>query len=255
MRRSLCFAASVVGRVRARKHSKWACISTRFRARRERVPRRGRTLRRLACGGALALALFLGGAEWTVQHAAAGRVYAGIDGLPPADVALVLGTAKMLADGRSNAFYTARIALAAELFRTGKVRGLIVSGDNSRNDYDEPSTMKDDLVACGVPERFITCDYAGFSTLDSVRRVSRVSGQRRVVVVSQRFHAERALYLARRDGLEAHGCAAADAACWWQVRVRLREVLARGKAVLDVALRREATFLGPREPVRLAGAE
>jgi SanA protein len=175
--------------------------------------------------------------------------------MPPADVALVLGSSRMLADGRVNYFYTARLDAAAELFRLGKVRGIVVSGDNSRSDYDEPTSMKADLVACGVPERFITCDYAGFSTLDSVRRVSRVFGQRRVVVVSQRFHVERALVLARRDGLEAHGCAAADAACWWQVRVRLREVLARGKAVLDVALRREAKFLGPREPVRLAGAE
>ncbi len=206
-------------------------------------------------GAALAVALFLSGAEWAVWRAAAGRVHATADAVPAADVALVLGTAKVLADGRPNAFYTARIALAAELFRTGKVRGLIVSGDNSRSDYDEPSTMKADLVACGVPERFITCDYAGFSTLDSVRRVSRVFGQQRVVVVSQRFHVERALFLARGDGLDAHGCAAADAARWWQVRVRLREVLARGKAVLDVALHREAKYLGPREPVLLADAE
>ncbi len=231
------------------------CLSTRFRARRERSSRRGRTLRRLACGTALVLAVFLGGAEWAVCRAAAGGVYATAGEVPTADVALVLGTARLLADGRPNVFYTARIALAAELFRTGKVRGLIVSGDNSRSDYDEPTSMKADLVAGGVPERFITCDYAGFSTLDSVRRLSRVFGQRRVVVVSQRFHVERALFLARRDGLDARGCEAADAARWWQVRVRLREVLARGKAVLDVALRREARFLGPPEPVRLAGAE
>jgi SanA protein len=204
---------------------------------------------------ALGLGLFLGGAEWAVQRAALGRVYSTVDGLPPADVALVLGTANTLADGRPNLFYTARIALAAELFRAGKVRGLIVSGDNSRSDYDEPSMMKADLVASGVPERFVTCDYAGFSTLDSVRRVSRVFGQHRVIVVSQRFHVERALFLARRDKLDAIGCAAADAARWWQVRVRLREVLARGKAVLDVGLGRGPMFLGPRESVALAGAD
>ncbi len=205
-----------------------------------------------ALAGAVA---FLACAELLVTRTATGRVFETAEGMPPADVALVLGSSRMLADGRVNYFYTARLDAAAELFRLGKVRGIVVSGDNSRSDYDEPTSMKADLVACGVPERFITCDYAGFSTLDSVRRVSRVFGQRRVVVVSQRFHVERALFLARRDGLEAHGCAAADAACWWQVRVRLREVLARGKAVLDVALRREAKFLGPREPVRLAGAE
>ncbi len=204
------------------------------------------------CGSA---ALFFGGAEWTIQHAARGRIFETSDGLPPAAVGLVLGASRTIADGRANTFYTARLDLAAELFRTGKVRGLIVSGDNSRRDYDEPGDMKADLVARGVPERFITCDYAGFSTLDSIQRVSRVFGQPRVVIVSQRFHVERALFLARCDGLEAYGCAAAAAQRWWQVRVRLREVLARGKAVLDVALGRGAKYLGPREPVLLAGAD
>lgn len=201
------------------------------------------------------VALFLGASEWAVQRSARGRVYVGGDGIPPADVALVLGTAKTLAGGRANAFYDARLDLAAELFRTGKVRGLIVSGDNSRADYSEPDDMKADLIARGVPAKFVTCDYAGFRTLDSVQRAHRVFGQRRVIVVSQRFHAERALYLARAQGLEATGCAAADAARWWQVRVRMREVLARGAAVLDVALGRGPKFLGAAERVELAGAD
>lgn len=214
----------------------------------------GRWRRRLLLAAAIT-ALFLLASEVTVRRVARGRVYDGLDGLPPADVALVLGTAKTVADGRPNAFYTTRVLLAARLYHEGKVRGIIVSGDNSRADYSEPADMRRDLVALGVPERFITCDYAGFSTLDSVRRVGRVFGQSRVIVVSQRFHVERAVFLARCDGLAASGCAAADAARWWQVRVRLREVLARGKALLDVALRRGPKFLGAREVVPLAGAD
>ncbi len=190
-----------------------------------------------------------------MRHAAVGRIHETTDGLPPADVALVLGTARSIGSGGANSFYGPRLDLAAELFRAGKVRGIIVSGDNSRSDYSEPDDMKADLVARGVPERFVTCDYAGFSTLDSVKRVSRVFGQSRVIVVSQWFHVERALFLARADGLEARGCVAAEAPLGWRVRVRLREVLARGKAVIDVALGRGPKFLGSREPVLLAGAD
>lgn len=219
-----------------------------------RIVRRPRLMRvagLLALGGAA----FLLVAEYWVQRSAAGAIFETGDGLPPAGAALVLGTARNLADGRANAFYGPRLDTAAALFHAGKVRGVLVSGDNSRADYSEPEDMKADLVARGVPARFITCDYAGFSTLDSIQRASRVFGQRRVVVVSQRFHLERALFLARADGLAAAGCVAAQAPLGWRVRVRLREVLARGKAVIDVGCGRGARFLGPREPVQLAGAD
>lgn len=224
----------------------------------ETVPRascRGRRWRRLFWVALFGSTLFLACAEWAVRRAAAGRVYDCADGMPPADAALVLGSSRTLADGRPNCFYTSRLDVAAELFRLGKVRGLIVSGDNSRSDYSEPDDMKNDLVARGVPARFITCDYAGLRTLDSVQRVSRVFGQRRVIVVSQREHVERAIYLAQSGGIEMTGCVAASAPRWWQVRQRLREVLARGAAVLDVALGRGPKYLGACETVPLAGAD
>ncbi len=211
--------------------------------------------RRLGVAALAGAAVFLAGAECWVQRSSAGAIYEDGDGLPPAGVALVLGTARNLADGRANAFYGPRLDTAAALFHAGKVRGILVSGDNSRADYSEPDDMKADLVARGVPARFITCDYAGFSTLDSIQRANRVFGQERVVLVSQRFHLERALFLARADGLDASGCAAAQAPLGWKIRVRLREVLARGKAVLDVVSGRGARYLGPREPVQLAGAD
>lgn len=214
--------------------------------------RRRWRLPRLALQGGLVIGVFLGCAEWAVQHSAAGLIFESADGLPPADVALVLGTARSLGNGRANCFYAPRLDAAAELFRLGKVRGIIVSGDNSRPDYSEPGDMKVDLVARGVPASFVTCDYAGFSTHDSMQRVSRVFGQSRVIVVSQRFHLERALFLARADGLAATGYVAAAAPLGWRIRVRLREVLARGKAVLDVALGRGPKFLGPLELVSLA---
>ena len=217
--------------------------------------RRRRHVSRLLAYSLLGAAVYLGCSEWAVRRAAAGRVYERLDEIPPADVALVLGCSKSLADGRANYFYATRLDAAAELFRTGRVRGIIASGDNSRSDYSEPDDMKADLAARGVPERFIACDYAGLRTLDSVQRVSRVFGQRSVIVVSQRAHVERAIFLAQADGIEMTGCVATSAPRWWQVRLRLREVLARGAAVLDVALGRGPKYLGPREAVQLAGTD
>lgn len=214
--------------------------------------RRGRNWWLALLGGALALAGFLGTAEWIVTQNASDRIADVAVDASPADVGLVLGTARTV-NGRANWFYEARLNAAAELFRTGRVRALLVSGDNSHRDYDEPSDMKRDLVARGVPEKFITCDYAGFSTLDSVQRAKRVFGLQRIVVVSQRFHVERALFLADAAGLEAHGLAAADAPRFWAVRTRIREVASRGKVVFDVALARDPKFLGQPETVLLAG--
>jgi len=209
-----------------------------------------RVLRTGAVAAVFALT-FLAFAEWRVARAATGRMFASTDAVPPAEVALVLGTGKTF-HGRANFFYEARLDAAAALFRAGKVRGVIVSGDNSRRDYSEPDDMKADLVARGVPAAYVTCDYAGFRTLDSVQRVRRVFGQTSVIIVSQRFHLERALYLAGADGLGATGFVAAEAPLRWWLRARSREVLARGAAVLDVALGRGPKFLGPPAAVPLA---
>ena len=215
---------------------------------------RGR-LPRLARSSIGAVAIFLVCAEWTIQRAANGRIHEAPAAVPSSDVALVLGTARTLGNGVANLYYAPRLDTAAELFRLGKVRGTIVSGDNSCAEYSEPDDMKADLIARGVPAQFVTCDYAGFSTNDSLQRVTRVCGQSRVIVVSQRFHVERALFLARAGGLDATGCAAADVLLKWRIRVRFREVLSRGKAVLDVACGRGPKFLGRLELVLLAGAD
>lgn len=193
-------------------------------------------------------------ADRVVSAAGTGHIYSVVSAVPKADVALVLGT-NPKPRGRRNPFYEARLNAAAALFQAGTVRGLLVSGDNSRKTYDEPSAMKADLVARGVPAEFITCDFAGFSTLDSIKRAGPVFGQRRVIVVSQRFHLERALFLAKAAGLEADGYAAADAPFRWRLRVRSRELLARLKAVLDVAVNRSPKFLGKREEVNLASVD
>src|SRR5262249_49696316 len=137
-------------------------------------------------------------------------------------------------DGRPNRFFEARIRAAAELYRSGKVARLIVSGDNGRIGYDEPSAMRQALVREGVPASNVSRDFAGFRTLDSVLRARDVFGLRRLTFVSQRFHVERAVYLARENGMDAYALAAADVGGAEGALVAVREVFSRAVAVLDV---------------------
>ena len=171
-----------------------------------------------------------------------------IDGQPL--VALVLGTAPTLADGRPNQFYWQRLRSAAQLYRAGHVAAILVSGDNGHVDYDEPTAMRDDLHRLGVPLGLITRDYAGFSTFDSVVRAKKVFGLERVLIVSQRFHVQRALFLAEATGLQAYGIDAGSIGGGAGLRVRLREVLARLATMGDLGLwQRQPRFLGPQEAV------
>ena len=196
-------------------------------------------------------AIGLLGCDWLVSASTDDLVHATLAEVSPAPVALLLGTNRTYA-GRPNPYYSARIKAATELFAAGKVAGIIVSGDNRRADYNEPAMMKTDLMRAGVPGEFITMDPGGLRTLDSVVRAQFVFQQKKVVVVSQRFHAQRAIFLAQHFGLEAEGYVAAEPGWNWWMRVRTREIFARVMACLDVwVLDRKPGSLGPVETVRL----
>lgn len=171
--------------------------------------------------------------------------YDDVEQIPYNRVALILGTARYLAPGKPNPYFANRIRAAGELYREGKVTYFLVSGDNATLRYNEPREMRRALLKEGIPARFIYSDYAGFRTLDSVVRAFEVFGQRRFTVVSQPFHNERAIYLARHHGLEVIGYNAKDVATMLDLRTRLREILARFKCLLDVyVLEKEPKFLG-----------
>jgi SanA protein len=125
--------------------------------------------------------------------------------LPHRKVALVLGCSPKLRDGSTNYFFIFRMDAGAKLIKNGNVDYLLVSGDNRRRDYDEPTAMKEALIARGVAPDRIVCDYAGLTTLDSVVRAKAIFGQAEITIVSQRFHTERAIYLARAYGVDAIG--------------------------------------------------
>ena len=160
--------------------------------------------------------------------------------LRPTEYGVVLGTAKYYSGGGLNPFYQARMDAAAALYHSGLVEQLIASGDHSTPFYDEPGMMLEDLVIRDVPEQVILRDGGGIRTLNSVRRLQTEFGQSEVIIVSQRFHLERALYQARAAGIDAQGYIAADAPFRWHIRVRTREILARVSAMIDIHILRRA---------------
>lgn len=160
------------------------------------------------------------------------------------NVGVVLGTAKYVWNKNENLFYKFRIQKAVELYKKGLVNFLVVSGDNGREEYDEPSQMKEDLIKAGVPENKIYCDYAGFSTIDSMLRMKMIFQQSEFIVISQKFHLERAIYIARRNGMEAFGIPAKDVPSWYAPYNGYREKLARVKAVFEVLVGKGPYFEG-----------
>lgn len=182
--------------------------------------------------------------ETAVRGTAAGRCYDSVAGVPERPVGLVLGTSKYARRGKVNRYYSARIEAAAALWKAGKVHKLIVSGDNRQHDYNEPKVMRADLVAAGVPKSAIVCDYAGLRTLDSVARAKRIFGQDKVTIISQQFHNERAIFLAKGWDLDAIALNADSPSL--SPRLKARETLARVQAVWDRAAHTQPRHMGEK---------
>ncbi len=160
--------------------------------------------------------------------------YFSIQNLPSNDVALVLGTSRKTERGKENLFFKYRMEATARLFKEGKIKYIILSGNNDSEYYNEPLDMQRALLNLGIPENVMTLDYAGFRTFDSVVRCKEVFNQDNFTVISQNFHNARALYIARNEGINAISFAAQDVPDGYSIRTLIREYLARPKAVLDV---------------------
>ena len=164
--------------------------------------------------------------------------------VPTTRVGLLLGTSQFDYRGRPNEYYRHRIDAAIELYRSGIVERFLISGDNSVLTYNEPQMMKESLVERGIPAEHITLDYAGFDTYDSVIRAHKVFGQDSLVVISQEFQVERAVYIGRSHGIAVSGYSARDVQAWGGFKTHAREYLARTKAVFEVLVDVQPTFLG-----------
>ena len=176
-------------------------------------------------------------------------IYNDIDKLPKNNVALVLGTSRYMRDGSANKFFYNRIDAAVELYENNKVDYILVSGDNRSVYYNEPAFMRFELLKRGVPAKDIYLDYAGFRTYDSVIRCKEVFGQNSFTIVSQKFHNQRAVYIALSNNIAAVAFNAQDVDMKTGFRIHIREIFARAKVFIDLITRAEPTFLG--EPVKI----
>ena len=184
-------------------------------------------------------------AKYEIDTVSQGKVYNSIEEVPERKIGLVLGCSKYLSNGRKNLYFQQRIDAAKELYFSDKVKFLLVSGDNSTKYYDEPTTMKKDLIALGVPGNKIYCDYAGLSTLDSVVRTKEVFKENQFIVISQGFHVRRAVYIGIAHNIDLIGYSSGSISGVGSVRTELRECLARVKTIMDVTfLERKPKFMG-----------
>ena len=195
---------------------------------------------------AIILLLFTIWANAAIKKASKPYVSADLKTLSDFKVGLLLGTRKNLPNGDPNEFFFNRIDAAAKLYKNNKIQYILISGDNSTAGYSEPVDMKNELLKQGIPDSVIYLDYAGFRTLDSVVRAKEVFGQRRFLVISQKFHNERAVYIARAMGIEAFGYNAKDVTAYKGFKTRIREYFARVKVYLDLIFGVQPRFLGER---------
>jgi SanA protein len=185
-----------------------------------------------AVGGlSAALTLVVAGANAYVLLSAGDDATDDVADVPNADVAIVLG-AQVMPSGRMSTMLADRVRQALALWRAGKVKRILVSGA-----YEQPGTMRDALLAAGVPAHAVLTDQAGFNTWATMTRARRIFGVRSAIVVTQGFHMARALYLARAAGVSARGLTS-DLHGYGRAATAsdLREVLARVKAVGQATL-------------------
>ena len=200
-------------------------------------------------GLGLLCALAVGTAELCTYCAANGRCRDRAEDCSAGGVGLVLGCARYLGPGRTNFYFSGRMQAAAELWRSGRVRCLIVSGDNRFRSYNEPREMRRALVALGVPSNRIVCDYAGLCTYDSVVRAHRIFGAQQLVIVSQPEHAARAVAIAHYLGIPAEGLNAPLKPTTRSSRFRhfVRERGARVAMLYDLITGRTPRHMGAQE--------
>ncbi|OIK02598.1 hypothetical protein BIV25_03195 [Streptomyces sp. MUSC 14] len=215
-----------------------------MRIRRPRLPRTRAGQRRLVQAVMAVCVLALLPVTW-LYASTADRLRTAAD-VPAAKVAVVFGAG--LWNGEPSPYLAHRLDAAAALYRAGRVKVVLVTGDNSRKDYDEPDAMRAYLSRHGVPAGRVVRDYAGFDTWDSCVRARKIFGVEGAVLISQSFHIRRAVALCEAAGVTSYGVGVAENhdVTWYYGGTR--EVFAAGKAVLDAVFHPDPQFLGPKDP-------
>ena len=189
-------------------------------------------------------------ANSTITKQTENKIYTETDSIPVNNVGLLLGTSKFLKNGNSNQYFENRISATDELYKAGKVKNIVISGDNSKKDYNEPEDMKNELIKHGIPENRIYLDYAGFRTYDSVYRMKEIFGQDRFTIISQEFHNQRAVYIANALKINAIGFNAKDVNAYNGFKTNIREKFARVKVFIDLIFDKKPKFLGDKIEIK-----
>ncbi|PXX28921.1 vancomycin high temperature exclusion protein [Arenibacter sp. ARW7G5Y1] len=200
--------------------------------------------------GILGIYLILTSCNSIIENTTEDRTYWNLQEIPKNKVGLVLGTSNRLVGGGSNPYYTNRIKATMELYKAGKIDYVLVSGDNGTQYYNEPTVFKKDLVLGGIPGEKIFLDYAGFRTLDSMVRAKVIFGLDSVTVISQKFHNQRAIYIAEQKGLYAIGYNAEDLSIKHGLKIQIREYFARVKVFIDLVLNTQPKFFGDKIEIK-----
>lgn len=198
----------------------------------------------------LGILLFLGliiAIDSLISFSVRKSVYDNIEQVPYRPYAVLLGTSKYTTKNTPNQFYQHRLKTAKALFDNEKTDYILLSGDNRTLQYNEPKMMGNDLKKMGVWDNVLFPDYAGFRTLDSVIRAKEVFHAEPMTIISQRFHCERALFIAQYHNIDAICLAAADPEIF--IITRIRETLARLLMLWELWFEKQPHFLGNPEPL------
>jgi len=164
------------------------------------------------------------------------QMFSSIENIPYNEVGIVLGTSNRNRNGGENKFFLQRMITAKELFKTGKIDKIIVSGDNRTKYYNEPLMMETALVDMGVPKDKILLDTAGFRTIESIKNAENVFGLKKFTIITQEFHGYRALFISNYFNLNAQVMSTKRLPLKDSGNVRIREFFARIKALADLYL-------------------
>lgn len=164
-----------------------------------------------------------------------------------ADCILILGAG--VKDGRPKPMLRDRLLTGIELYKSGAAKKIIMSGDHGRADYDEVNVMRAFALEQGVSAEDIFLDHAGFSTYDSVYRAKNIFGAENIIIVSQKYHLYRALYIAKKLDVKAVGVSADLNTYGGQLKRDIREIIARDKDFFKCIVKPEAEIMGDKIPL------
>lgn len=180
---------------------------------------------------------FIAASNLYINFFAAKYLFSKIETVPENDYGLILGTSKYLKGGGVNTYYTGRIKSTASLFNNKQIKKIIVSGYIGHN-YNEPKAMKKDLNKLGIPNSAIILDTIGDRTFMSVRHLLKIPTTDSITIISQKFHNQRAIFIAHNIGVEAIGYNVPNNTSKVNIKTSLREFMAKALALCEIILNR-----------------